>query len=156
VANAKTFEQASIAACIESAIRMNVFFYGLFMDQGLLAKKGIAPTKAEVAYVDGFMLRIGERATLVRAAGARTYGLMMIISPDEVKRLYSESSVADYVPESVTVKLVAGGEVEATCFNLPYGKVSGTNRAYAEALWEVANSLDLPKHYLAEIRQAGV
>ncbi len=135
---------------------MNVFFYGLFMDEAVLAKKGISPTNAEVGYVDGFTLRIGERATLVRSAGARSYGVMMIISADEAKELYAESSVADYVPESVTVELADGSKVEATCYNLPVDKVTGTNRVYAEALWEVANSLGLPKHYLAEIRQAGV
>jgi hypothetical protein len=135
---------------------MNVFFYGLFMDEALLAKKGISPTNAEVGYVDGFTLRIAERATLVRSDGARSYGVMMIISPDEAKELYAESSVADYVPESVTVALAVGGKVEATCYNLPVDKVTGTNRVYAEALWEVANSLGLPKHYLDEIRQAGV
>ena len=135
---------------------MNVFFYGLFMDEALLAKKGISPTNAEVGYVDGFTLRIAERATLVRSDGARSYGVMMIISPDEAQELYAESSVADYVPESVTVALADGGKVEATCYNLPVDKVTGTNRVYAEALWEVANSLGLPKHYLDEIRQAGV
>ena len=135
---------------------MNVFFYGLFMDEALLAKKGISPTNAEVGYVDGFTLRIGERATLVRSAGSRSYGVMMIISPDEANELYAESSVADYAPESVTVELEDGNKVEATCYNLPVDKVTGTNRVYAEALWEVANSLGLPKHYLAEIRQAGV
>ena len=135
---------------------MRVFFYGLFMDESLLAKKGISPSQAEVGYVDGFALRIGERATLIRSAGARSYGVMMNISPDEANELYAESSVADYVPESVTVELADGNKVEATCYNLPVDKVTGTNRVYAEALWEVANSLGLPEHYLAEIRQTGV
>ncbi len=134
---------------------MNVFFYGLFMDEAVLTKKGISPASAEVGYVDGFTLRIGERATLVRSAGTRSYGVMMIISTEEVKELYAESSVADYVPESVTVELANGSKVEATCYTLPVEKVTGTNRVYAEALWEVASRLDLPKHYLAEIRQAG-
>ena len=135
---------------------MNVFFYGLFMDEALLAKKGVTPTDAKVGYVDGFTLRIGERATLVRSAGSRSYGVMMIISPDEVNELYAESSVADYVPESVMVELADGNKAEATCYNLPVDKVTGANSVYAEALWEVANSLGLPKHYLAEIRRAGV
>lgn len=135
---------------------MKVFFYGLFMDEALLAKKGISPNSTDVGFVDGFKLRIGERATLVRSGGSRSYGVMMSISSDEANELYSESSVADYVPESVTVVLADGNKVEATCFNLPVDKVAGTNRAYTEALWELANSLGLPEHYLAEIRQAGV
>ncbi len=135
---------------------MNVFFYGLFMDEDLLAKKGISPSKAEVGFVDGFALRIGERATLIRSADTRSYGVMMNISSDQAKELYAESSVADYVPESVTVELLNGSKVEASCYNLPVDKVTGTNKVYAQALLEVANRLGLPESYLVEIRQAGV
>jgi len=134
---------------------MNVFFYGLFMDENLLAKKGIAASNAVVGYVDGFRLRIGERATLQRCAGARAYGVMMAVSPNEVRELYAESSVADYVPASVTVELMDGSNAEASCYNLPSNKVTGTNKGYAEALLEVANRLGLPESYLGQIRQAG-
>ena len=134
---------------------MKVFFYGLFMDEGLLAKKGIVPSDAVVGYVDGFGLRIGERATLLRFAGTRAYGVMMEISSVEVKNLYSESSVADYVPEPVTVQLVDGSQVEASCYILPGDKITGTNKGYAEALLDLAKELDLPESYLGEIRQAG-
>ncbi len=135
---------------------MNVFFYGLFMDEDLLAKKGISPSKAQVGFVDGFALRIGERATLIRSADTRSYGVMMNISSDQANELYAESSVADYVPESVTVELLNGSKVEASCYNLPVDKVTGTNKVYAQALLEVANRLGLPESYLVEIRQAGV
>ncbi len=135
---------------------MNVFFYGLFMDEDLLAKTGISPSKAEVGFVDGFALRIGERATLIRSADTRSYGVMMNISSDQANELYAQSSVADYVPESVTVELLNGSKVEARCYNLPVDKVTGTNKVYAQALLEVANSLGLPESYLVEIRQAGV
>ncbi len=126
------------------------------MDETLLAKKGISPSNAEVGHVDGFALRIGERATLIRSAGTRSYGVMMNISSDQAKQLYAESSVADYVPESVTVELLNGSKVEASCYNLPVDKVTGTNKVYAQALLEVANRLGLPESYLVEIRQAGV
>lgn len=134
---------------------MNVFFYGLFMDENLLAEKGIAVSHAVVGYVDGFRLRIGERATLQRCAGARAYGVMMEVSPNEVRELYAESSVADYVPESVTVEFMDGSNAEASCYNLPRAKVSGTNKGYAEALLGVAIQLGLPESYLEQIRQAG-
>lgn len=153
---AKAFKHACLAAFIESASRMNVFFYGLFMDEALLGRKGVSPTQAEVGYVDGFQLHIGERATLVRSTGARSYGVMMTVSPDAVKELYAESSVADYVPESVSVELTDGSKAEAACYNLPADKLTGTNAAYAEALCEVAAGLGLPEAYLAEIRRAAV
>ena len=134
---------------------MNVFFYGLFMDENLLAKKGIAISHAVVGYVDGFRLRIGERATLQRCAGARAYGVMIEVSPNDVRKLYAASNVADYVPESVTVELMDGSNAKASCYNLPSNKLTGTNKGYAEALLELANQLGLPDSYLEQIRQEG-
>ena len=135
---------------------MNVFFYGLFMDEALLAKKGITPSNAEVGYVDEFALRIGERATLVSSAGARSYGVMMNISSDQAKELYSDKSVADYVPEPVIVELLGGSKAEAKCYNLPVDRATGTNKVYAEALLEVASKRGLPESYLFEIREAAI
>ena len=134
---------------------MKVFFYGLFMDKGLLSRKGITPSEAAVGYVEGFGLRIGERATLLRSAGSRAYGVIMEISAVEAEDLYSDGSVADYVPEPVTVHLTDGSQVEASCYNLSGDKITGTNKVYAEALLEIATELGFPESYLGEIRQAG-
>jgi len=134
---------------------VNVFFYGLFMDEGLLARKGLSPSDAVVGYVHGFALRIGARATLERSAGARAYGVMMNLSPDATRELYADSSVADYVPEPVTVVLADGSKVEAVCYNLSVDKVAGTNKDYAESLLELAGRLGFPDSYLDQIRKAG-
>ena len=133
---------------------MRVFFYGLFMDERLLATKGIKPTNISLGFVDGYGLRIGERATLVRRPNDRAYGAVMDIGPNEATALYAEDSVADYLPEPVTVELMDGTEVEATCYNLPSAKVTGTNKDYAESLLEVASRLGFPDSYLDQIRQA--
>ncbi len=133
---------------------MRVFFYGLFMDERLLATKGIKPTNVRLGFVDGYGLRIGERATLVRRPNDRAYGAVMDIAPNEATALYAEDSVADYLPEPVTVELMDGTEVEATCYNLPSAKVTGTNKDYAESLLEVASRLGFPDSYLDQIRQA--
>lgn len=124
------------------------------MDESLLATKGIKPTDVSVGFVDGYGLRIGERATLVRRRDGRAFGTMMDIAPDEVTELYAEDSVADYLPEPVTVELMDGTKVEATCYNLPSAEVTGTNKDYAESLLQVAGRLGLPDSYLDEIRQA--
>ena len=96
---------------------MRVFFYGLFMDQDLLATKGIMPAEIKRGYVDGYGLRIGERATLVRRPDSRAYGVMMDITQGEATDLYAEQSVADYLPEPVNVELIDGKQVAATCYN---------------------------------------
>ena len=133
---------------------MRIFFYGLFMDESLLAAKGVEPADVRVGFVDGYELRVGERATLVRRPTGRAYGALMDITPGEATELYAEASVADYLPEPVTVELVDGGRFEATCYNLPVDKVTGTNSAYAESLLQVAARLGLPDSYLDEISQA--
>ena len=132
---------------------MNVFFYGLFMDESLLATKGIKSGKASIGFVDGYELYIGNRATLVSRQGGRAYGVVMVIAPDEAKELYAEDSVADYLPEPVTVELMGGARVEASCYNLPRDRIIGTNKDYAESLLGVATRLGLPEIYLDQIRQ---
>jgi len=47
--------------------RVEVFFYGLFMDEELLRGKGLEPEGGEIAVIDGFALRIGHRAALVQS-----------------------------------------------------------------------------------------
>jgi hypothetical protein len=124
------------------------------MDESLLAKKGIKPSAVNLGFVDGYGLRIGERATLVRRPDGRVYGAIMDITPSEATELYAEDSVADYLPEPVIAELMDGTRVEATCYNLPGDKVTGANRDYAKSLLDVATSLDFPDSYLDQIRQA--
>ena len=133
---------------------MKVFFYGLFMDEDLLATRGIIPAEVSLGFVDGYGLRIGDRATLVRSPASRAYGAVMEITQSEATALYAEESVADYLPESVTVQLMNGMRVGATCYNLPGDKVTGANKRYAASLLEVATRLDFPETYLDRIRQA--
>ena len=134
---------------------MRVFFYGLFMDAQLLATKGITPSETHAGFLDDFRLRIGARATLVRSVGGRAYGVVMDITTEEAKALYAEGSVADYVPEPVSVELMDGTEVAATCYNLTGDKATGTNKDYARSLLTVATRLGFPDSYLDQIRQAG-
>jgi hypothetical protein len=129
-----------------------VFFYGLFMDESLLASRGVSPSRAAIGYVDGYGLRIGRRATLVPDESNRAYGVLMTIRSKELGALYSEESVADYVCESVTVVLLDGTLESALCYNLPESKLEGTNSQYAHSLLSLAENLGLPSDYLLQIR----
>ncbi len=132
---------------------LSVFFYGLFMDEALLASKGVRPTESTIGHVDGFSLHIGERATLLPDPNNRAYGVLMTITESDVSALYSEPSVADYVPEPVIVNLPDNTEVSAVCYNLPAEKLTGTNPEYAAALLALATRLGLPDAYLAQIAE---
>jgi hypothetical protein len=131
-----------------------IFFYGLFMDESLLASKGVHPTEQTIGYVDGFGLHIGKRATLLPEANSRAYGVVMRINSEDAAALYSEQSVADYVAEPVVVKLPGYTQVSAVCYNLPAARLTGTNPEYAAALLALATKLGLPDSYLGHIRKA--
>ena len=129
-----------------------VFFYGLFMDDSLLRSKGVSPSKPVVGHVDGYRLRIGRRATLLPDRAARAHGVLMTLPATDVDVLYADASVADYVPEPVSVVLPDGTVRPAACYNLPEEKLDGANPEYATKLLALAARLGLPDDYLEEIR----
>src|SRR5262245_18033858 len=65
--------------------RIDVFFYGLFMDADLLRTKGVQPANIRQAAVRGFSLRIGQRATLVPDAKERSHGILMQLTQAEIE-----------------------------------------------------------------------
>lgn len=134
--------------------RLDVFFYGLFMDEDLLRSKGLDPTNRRLAAVPGFRLVIGERATLVPGPSETVYGVVFALSQPELDSLYSESSVSIYRPETVKVKLLTGETVEAVCFNLPTPPHDSVrNLEYAVRLAELATRIGLPADYVASLKR---
>lgn len=133
---------------------MKVFFYGLFMDVDVLAKQGVVPESVSMGWIDDFVIRISQRATLVREAGGRAYGVLMDVNSSDIERLYAEESVADYVAETVCVNTEGSGQVEAACYNLPHEKIVGENREYAKLLLKLVRRLSFPKAYTEQILRA--
>ena len=136
-----------------SSRRIEVFFYGLFMDADLLRTKGAHPVNVRAACVPGFALRIGQRATLLRAPDARAYGVVMELTHAEIEQLYSEASVRAYRPEAVITELSDGSRVPALCFNLLVPPAPDeANSEYAAKLRDLACRLGLPSHYVESIK----
>lgn len=133
--------------------KINVFFYGLFMDAALLQAKGVTLLHLRVASVSGFQLRIGNRATLVPAPLGRVFGLIASLSHIELERLYSEPSVQAYRPEAVLAHLANGETLPALCFNLVEPPSSEErNPDYAAKLRALAERLQFPPDYVASIQ----
>lgn len=133
--------------------RIDVFFYGLFMDADLLRAKGVEPVKLRPACVRGFALRIGQRAALSTSPDARVHGIVMQLTHDEIEQLYSEVSVRAYRPEAVIAELSDGARVPALCFNLVAPpSPDEANPEYATKLRALASRLGLPPEYIETIR----
>ncbi len=133
--------------------RVDVFFYGLFMDASSLRAKGLHPVDPRAACVRDFALRIGQRATLVPSTGARVYGFVMGLSHAEIEVLYSDASVRAYRPEAVMAQLGDGRNVPALCFNLETVPPDETaNAQYIAKLRDLGRRLKLPLDYVESIR----
>ena len=129
---------------------MEIFFYGLFMDVNILSKKVISFSNPRIATLNDYALRIGNRASLIPCHDEKSYGIVMTVKPDEIKKLYSEKSVSDYIPEKVEVITELNESINATCYNLPAEKMSGSNEKYALSLYALAEKLEFPKDIFKE------
>jgi len=136
---------------------IKIFFYGLFMDRSLLADKGLHPEIIGPAVLPGYRIHIGERATLVQSDSSRAYGIVMGLTEQEARALYSEPGVRAYVRERVEVALLDTSEaVEAYCYNLPRESgLTGTNPAYATELSQLVEVLKFDSAYVEEIAAFG-
>jgi len=134
-----------------------IFFYGLFMDRALLTEKGLHPEAIGRAVLCDYRIHIGERATLLRSASSRAYGIVMELAEEEACALYSEPSVREYVRERVQVELLDTGEsIEAYCYNLPRESgLAGTNPAYAARLSRLVEAQHFDPAYVKEIAAFG-
>jgi len=132
--------------------RVDVFFYGLFMDPDLLRAKGLAPTGVELACVSGFTLSIGQRATLVPDPSGCVHGVVMSLGLEELEQLYSEPSVQAYAPQEVLAHLATGSRIAALCYNLPEPpSASERNPEYVAKLRAVGQKVGLPTDYVASL-----
>ena len=134
--------------------RIDAFFYGLFMDLDLLRQSGVAPSHPRRAYVDGFALRIGQRATLLPAPGARAYGMLVALTHAELDRLYTAPGLEHYRPEAVVAQLLEGPATPtaALCYNLADApRPDERNPGYATRLQRALRALDFPADYVASV-----
>ena len=137
----------------EKVRRIDVFFYGLFMDEALLREKGIDPVDRRMASLKNFCLVIGARATLVPCAGRSVHGVLFSLTHAEVDALYSEDSVSVYRPEAVSAQLADGSITPALCFNLPVPpSADERNPQYVSKLRELAARIGLPPSYVSSIQ----
>ncbi len=133
--------------------RLEIFFYGLFMDPQVLEAKGIQPIDVRLAALPGFTLRIGARAALVPASGGEVHGVLMKLSHAELEKLYSDPGVQAYRAEPVLAVASDGASVAALCYNLPEPPPADEhNVEYAAKLRSLAQRIGLPAEYITSIR----
>jgi cation transport regulator ChaC len=131
---------------------VDAFFYGLFMDEGVLREAGVAPRHGRRARLDGFALKIGRRATLARSAGATVWGMVYALTPAELGKLYDAPVLERYRPEEVEVALENRAMIAARVYILPQPPAAAEpNPEYVERLKVVLTRLGFPADYIARV-----
>lgn len=131
---------------------IDVFFYGLYMDESVLADAGVTPRSPRKASADGFALTIGKRATLVRARGSRVWGVVFALTPEELAKLYGGPGLEAYQPQDIEVALENRAIIPARIYTLPQPPPPDErNPDYAGKLKAVLTRLEMPADYIAGI-----
>lgn len=126
--------------------RLNyVFFYGLYMDPEILKSVNVEARNPRKAVANGYRLRIGNKATLLRDENGKTHGIVYELTHDEINRLYWGAGLDSYVAEALSVDTDIGERLSVLCCNLLTSPESGeSNPEYTERLFLCMKRLGVP------------
>jgi hypothetical protein len=137
-----------------AAAKVWVFFYGSYMNFGVLGEVDLVPEQWEVARLDGFDIRIQPRANLVRSDRHCVYGIAATATHAGLARLYAHARDVlgeVYLPEAVLVQTLAGLWRPALCYLCPDMAPRPADNAYVERIIGPARDFGFPEWYLARL-----
>jgi hypothetical protein len=135
---------------------MDIFMYGLFMDEKILLISGITIFNSRIAYLEDHALKIGRKATLVPCKGERSYGVVMTVDAESARSLYSGEGLKDYRPTDVHAVTEPGKVISALCYILPGGPAGSRDIDYIRSLYDVASKKGFPDDYLMKIKAMAI
>ena len=131
-----------------------VFFYGSYINFGVLREVGLVPGQWEVARLHGFDIRIRPRANLVPSDQHRVYGIVATATHTELARLYAHARDVlgeVYLPEAVVVQTLAGLWRPALCYLCPAMALRPADNDYIDRIAGPARDFGFPQWYLARL-----
>src|SRR3954464_15957342 len=95
------------------------FFYGSYINVGVLGEVDLLPKEWEVARLSGFDIVIRPRANLVRSERDCVFGIVATATHQDLSRLYAHAKDVlgeTYLPEAVVVETASGALRPALCY----------------------------------------
>ena len=134
--------------------KVEVFFYGSYMNRAVLAEVGLAPVDWEQASLPGFDIRIAPRANLISSPGHTVFGVLASATHRELERLYAHAHDVlgeTYLPHPVLVHTQTGETRPALCYIAPQMIERPAEHDYVDRILEPARALGFPEWYLARL-----
>ena len=123
---------------------IEIFFYGLYMDDNILRERGIVSRNKRIGAIMGYRLRIGDNSTLMRDRDAVAYGIVCSLKHEEIHQLYVGCGLDHYVPEAVMVK-IEDQYIPTLCYVLMDPPLEDeTNEAYYQKLAPCMEQYGMP------------
>jgi hypothetical protein len=133
---------------------VSVFFYGSYMNRGVLAEAGLDPERWEVGQLTGFDITIAPRANLVPSDRHSVYGILATATHAELARLYEHAKNVlgeTYLPEAVLVQTRDGRWQPALCYICPDMEPRPAEDAYIDRIVEPARTHGFPEWYVERL-----
>lgn len=135
--------------------RVDVFFYGSYMNFDVLMNMGIGKRGYHVCQLSGYELTIGSSANVVKNGLERVFGIVTLLTHDELDTLYSREAQAklgaQYMPEPVLVMTADRQIIPALCY-ISYDQITGiASAAYIDNILNAARIYEFPQSYIQQI-----
>ncbi len=134
--------------------RVDVFFYGSYINLEVLKEVDLVPDSVEVACLPGFEISIRPLANLARAEGRSVYGVLTQATHPELERLYAHARDvlgAVYLPQAVTVWTRADRLAAALCYIAPSIHPHTASADYIDRIVVPARGYEFPESYIEHL-----
>jgi hypothetical protein len=138
-----------------SETRVNVLFYGSYMNRDVLAEVDLDPGDLRVVRLNGYDIRISPLANLVPSDRHMVYGLLGRATHSELDRLYRHAEQVlggKYLPFPVLAELREDSLVTALCYIAPSMEAHAADPAYVDRILAPAREFGFPAWYVERIQ----
>ena len=130
------------------------FFYGSYINHEVLKEVNIFPEKWETAMLPGFDITIKPYANLIKSQKDCVYGILIKLTHEELKRLYSHAEDVFheiYQPEAVLVQTKDEKWIPALCYICHNMEESAADKNYINRIVEPAKEYNFPEWYIEKL-----
>ncbi len=136
-------------------VRVNVFFYGSYMNFDVLRAVDIGERAFEPSSISGYELTISPLANLRKKQPSNAYGILTRLTHPELDRLYQGHARTVlggiYLPEAVVVSRADGSAAAALCYLSHDMQAASADADYVDRILKPAQAYGFPQWYLDHI-----